>query len=311
MKLKRFQNFVQVAELGSLSRAAEMLHIAQPALSRQMRLLEEELGVTLFTRAPQGMRLTEAGEELRARVIGPLRQLRIAVQDIRSLPGPNKANVILGMPPTAAWILASTLVRLLDELFPGIRLRIVEGSSANLFAWLLDGTIDTALLYDQPSDDRILTRDILVEELSLVGQKGKDATACATVNFLQLSKLPLILPGRGSSLRDVIENCAAKTKTVPDIQLELDSLQAARQLIMDGYAYTVLPSVVVHQDIAEGRLASATIVRPHAVRRLVIGSRSECQKPRAIFQIGELICEEISRLVSSDLWTAQLMLTPI
>jgi LysR family transcriptional regulator, nitrogen assimilation regulatory protein len=71
---KRLGYFAQIAELGSLTRAAERMGIAQPSLSRQMRLLEEELGVTLFTRGPRGMQLTEAGELLRSRIVGPMRQ---------------------------------------------------------------------------------------------------------------------------------------------------------------------------------------------------------------------------------------------
>src|ERR1700751_5347419 len=93
---RRLGYFLQIAELGSLTRVAERLRIAQPSLSRQMRLLEEELGVILFTRGYRGMHLTDAGEALRSKIAGPLRQVGHALYEIRALPSDTEGNVLFG-----------------------------------------------------------------------------------------------------------------------------------------------------------------------------------------------------------------------
>src|SRR5438874_1497750 len=132
MDFKRLHYFLRIAELGSLSRASEALRIAQPSLSRQMRLLEEELGIALFARHRRGMQLTEAGRQLRARTAGPLLQIDHALNDIRSLPSESGGSIALGMPPTSIGALAAPLTRRIALDAPGIALRIVEASSDGL-----------------------------------------------------------------------------------------------------------------------------------------------------------------------------------
>src|SRR3546814_11503577 len=100
MDFKRLANFARVAELGSVSRAADRIRIAQPALSRQMRLLEDEIGVPLFVRHRRGITLTEAGEELRTRLVGPLHQIEQVFEDVRALSQSAGGNFAFGMPPT-------------------------------------------------------------------------------------------------------------------------------------------------------------------------------------------------------------------
>src|SRR3954469_10734762 len=125
MDLRQLTTFVQVADLGSLSKAAERLRIAQPALSRQIRLLEEELKVTLFTRHGRGMVLTPAGELLRGRASGILRQVEEARADLMEEAGAVRGRVVFGMPPTVGDVLATRLIERFLALHPEVRLRVV------------------------------------------------------------------------------------------------------------------------------------------------------------------------------------------
>src|SRR5215471_7971497 len=127
MDTRRLRYFVRIAEDGSLTRAAGVLRIAQPALSRQIRLLEEELGIALFNRTARGMQLTEEGEHLRACVAGPLRSLELALQNARSFSSHIEGNFTLGMTSGIGEILAKPLVLRMSSEFPNIKLRIVEG----------------------------------------------------------------------------------------------------------------------------------------------------------------------------------------
>src|ERR1700761_5036470 len=118
MEIRRLSYFVRIAEDGSLTKAAGVLRIAQPALSRQVRLLEEELGVALFSRTARGMRLTEEGEFLRASVAGPLRAMELALQSVRSFSSRIEGNFGIGMPSAIAAVLAKPLVLRMDAGFP-------------------------------------------------------------------------------------------------------------------------------------------------------------------------------------------------
>src|SRR5258706_7748140 len=132
MDFKRLGYFLHIAELGSLTKASEQLNIAQPSLSRQVRLLEEELGVDLFIRRRRGMVLTEAGELLHTRITGPLRQIGHAFYEVRALPKGGGGNVLLGMPPTVVNILARPLVRAIAATAPKIALRIIDAPNGEL-----------------------------------------------------------------------------------------------------------------------------------------------------------------------------------
>ena len=165
MEIRRLNYFVRIAEDGSLTRAAEFLRIAQPALSRQIRLLEEELGVTLFSRTARGMQLTEEGEYLRASVSGPLRAMELALQNVRSFSARIEGNFAVGMPSSIGDLLAKPLALRMGAEFPNIRLRITEGLTGSLIDWLNRGMIDFALLEEASRDDRLSNRELEVFQL--------------------------------------------------------------------------------------------------------------------------------------------------
>src|ERR1700733_11994985 len=126
MDFKRLANFVRIAELGSVSRAGDRLRIAQPALGRPTGLLEEEIGAPLFARHRRGINLTEAGEELRARLVGPLRQIEQVFEDVRTLSHTVGGNVAVGMAPTTSYVLSGPLARSVVAHAPNVSLRVVE-----------------------------------------------------------------------------------------------------------------------------------------------------------------------------------------
>jgi LysR family transcriptional regulator, nitrogen assimilation regulatory protein len=177
MDLKRLENFLRVAELGSLSRAADRLRIAQPALSRQMRLLESETGTELFSRHRRGMQLTEAGEELRQRLSSPVREIRQIFDDLRGRSSEAGGQMALGMPPTVSYVLAGRLARKVAQEAPNISLRIVEGYAGHLMDWLQRNEIDAALLYGPASDFNMNMQELFYEQLMLIGPASSEADA--------------------------------------------------------------------------------------------------------------------------------------
>src|SRR3569833_954757 len=154
MDFRQLRTFACVAELGSLSKASDTLRVAQPALSRQIKILEHELRTELFTRNGRGMVLTDAGRLLLARTSGIVRQIDQIRDDIQSSKGPPSGQVVLGLVPTVSCVLSARFARRCVETFPGISLRIVESYSGHLVEWLHRGEMDLAILYGRTTEQQ-------------------------------------------------------------------------------------------------------------------------------------------------------------
>lgn len=306
MDLKRLENFLKIAELGSLSRAADRMRLAQPALSRQMRMLEAEVGSPLFARHRRGMQLTPTGEELRQRLAGPVRQVRQTLDDMHSRAGETAGHVALGLPPTVSSILAGRLARRVAEQAPNISLRIVEGYAGHLVDWLQRGEIDAAVLYGPASDFQMDVEDLLFEQLMIVGPATCDLDPRRAVSVRELAKLPLVLPSQPHGIRVVVEAVARKVKATLNVQHEADSFVVLKELVEFGLGYTVLPLSAVGREVDAGRMRYAPLSDPPVIRQLVLGGPGEEQSSRSVRTVVRLVREEIRELVEKGVWLAQL-----
>ena len=273
MEIRRLSYFVRIAADGSLTKAAGVLRIAQPALSRQVRLLEEELGVSLFSRTARGMQLTEEGEYLRASVAGPLRALELALQNIRSFSSRIEGNFAVGMPPSIGDILAKPLAMRMDADFPNIKLRIVEGPTGSLIDWLNRGMVDFALLEEASKDERLTDRALRSERLMLVGPPESDLDPSHVVTFKKAARLPLILPSHHLGIRSVLNDAVVKSRTTLNIRLEADSTRLTKELVASGIGYGMMPFSYFRNEYGEGKLSYAPIVGPTLTLSLFLSSR--------------------------------------
>jgi LysR family transcriptional regulator, nitrogen assimilation regulatory protein len=298
---KRLGYFVQIAELGSLTRAAERLRIAQPSLSRQMRLLEQELGVELFTRGPRGMQLTHAGEALRVQISGPLRHIGHALYEIRSLPSDAVGSVIFGMPPSVACVLGDPVIKCVREECGGVSLQIVEAQSGHLLEWMKRGDLDAAVLYG-PTPGGLNATRLLDDDLLLVGPPGSEFTSAATIALKQLAHIPLILPSDMHGLRIAIESAAARSRVRLQLELSIDSLSLTKRIVAQGMAHTILPQTAFLDEVAVGSLSAVPIENPRLQRQLFITMQSSAEAPRAILQVATIVRKVSVALVSSGAW---------
>jgi LysR family nitrogen assimilation transcriptional regulator len=279
VETRRLHYFIQIAELGSLTRAAGMLRIAQPALSRQMRLLEEELGVSLFTRTPRGMTLTLDGEYLRGCVAGPLRELEVALQGMRSRPSAVEAHFVIGMPPGLAEALAECVATGMALRFPAIRFRLIEGPTGSLEDWLGRGLVDFAVLEEAPRDDRLSEQRIAVLPMGLIGppepRSGGESALLPgrSVTLDDVLRLPLVLPSHHIGIRGAIEDAAKSVRSKPDVRFEADAARLMRDLVMRGIGYAILPEAYARDDLREGRLCFWPIVDPALKLEIFLASR--------------------------------------
>jgi DNA-binding transcriptional LysR family regulator len=299
MDFKRLGYFAQVAELGSLSKTASKIGIAQPSLSRQMRILEEELGVSLFTRAARGMMLTEAGDVLYSRIAGPLREIGHAIYEVRSLPTEAGGSVVFGMPPTMIQVLAGSLARRMATFAPRVTLRLVDAYSGHLQDWLERGELDAAILYG-PTPAGLNATKLLEDELVLVGAANSPLAAEGSIECRRLQDLPLILSSPAHGLRLLIEAAAAKARIKLNIHTQTDSYQLLKELVESGIGYTILPYCAVTREAAAGRLAFVRIGKPTITRQLFLAMSPSAQAPQAVLQVEKLVREEVGALARQN-----------
>ena len=302
MDLRQLRTFRCVAELGSLSKASDTLRVAQPALSRQIKLLEHELRAELFTRNGRGMVLTEAGRLLLARTAGIVRQLDQIRDDIQSSEGPPSGRVVLGLVPTVSCVLSARLARRTVESFPGISLCIVESYSGHLMEWLHRGEMDLAVIYGPSSDLHLSVQSLGRDDIVAVGPRGSGLAQKKQIDIAWLLRQRLVLPSHSHGLRALIEHAAAKRKLKLDVQLEADSFRVLTSLVEEGLGYTLLPPSSVRHEVADGRLETARISRPAPTRELTLASPLDHPGSKAITLITTLLRNEISACRAEGLW---------
>ena len=271
---RRLSYFVRIAEDGSLTKAAGVLRIAQPALSRQIRLLEEELGVALFSRTARGMQLTEEGEFLRAAVAGPLRAMELALQNVRSFSSRIEGNFAIGMPANIGAILAKPLALRMAADFPRIKLKIVEGFTGSLIDWLNRGILDFALLEEASRDARLTERELFSERLMLVGAPASALDPDHSMALRKVARLPLVLPSHHLGIRGVLNDALAKLQTPADIRLEADSPRLIKELVESGMGYAILPLAYFRPEYQAGKLQYCSIVNPTLTLSIFLAYRT-------------------------------------
>ena len=235
MDLKQLDYFVHIAELGSFTRAASVLHVAQPALSRQVRALEVELRQPLFDRNGRGVTLTDAGKRLLAHGRGILQQVERARQDLEDQRGVPVGRLAIGLPPSVSRSLTGPLVQAFRTRFPQATLTMVEGLSAYVLEWLVLGRVDCAVVYNVSPASSIDLLPVLEMPLFLVSARtpGQPSASSpgAPITAQALAQVPLVMPSRPHSIRMLVETALAGAGLKPQVPLEIESVPTILDLV--------------------------------------------------------------------------------
>ena len=240
MNLKQLEYFVHVAESGSFSKAAMILNIAQPALSRQVRLLETDLHVTLLTRNGRGVVLTESGQRLFDHSVGILQLVARATEDIEAARDIPSGRIVIGLPPSMGRRLTLPLVESFRRTLPKARLAIVEGLSTHLTEWIATGRVDLGLILNPEPNPAIEVTPVFEEPLGLVGPIQDKGNITTPIALAEVARFPLILPERTHALRKLLETQAALSGLKLNVFLEVSSVQSILDLVAAGHGYAVL-----------------------------------------------------------------------
>lgn len=272
MDFKQLRALVTVADTGSVTKASALLNLVQPAVSRQLRLLEEDVGTELFDRSRQGMELTDAGRTLVEYARRVLQELERARAEIVPKKGSMGGIVTVGLLPSTCELLSSALVTQLAQDHPGIRVRIAMGYAGTLQNWLEKGEVDAALLYDARPSPSIRVKPLLEEALWAVGLPSCGLQMGQPMPLRELAGRALVLPSAPHGLRMLVEQAASSIGLALNVVAETNAMSVQKSLVLGGHGLTVLPTIAVVDDFANGRLTGAPIAEPAIVRKIVVGT---------------------------------------
>lgn len=303
MDFKQLRYFLSLVDAGSFSKAAVMLGIGQPALSRYIRTLEEELGIDLLYRNGRGIVLTEAGKILQEHAKAIVEHVSVASTEIQSLRSVPSGRVIIGVPPTVGHVLIVPLVRQLKEEFPKVSLQVMEGYSGHVMEWLSLGRIDIAVLYNAAKTSTLNTEPLIEEELFVIGAANDPANlGSSSVKAADLMRLPLSLPSHPHGLRVLVDSIFSKLGLSLPVEFEIEALTANLKLAEEGSAYTILPYAAVQSLAVAGKVRVWPIEEPRFSRQLVLATSTQRPMTLTTRTLARMVRLQVQNLVAQGLW---------
>ncbi|MDF2119150.1 LysR family transcriptional regulator [Roseiarcaceae bacterium H3SJ34-1] len=272
MELRQIRTFNQVARLQSFSAAAEALNLAQSAVSRQVRALEEEFQTQLIFRTTRRVVLTEAGQLMLAKggeILALADQLKEA---IIQAPGSARGTVTVGIPPSLTGFFATPLLEECRQFFPDIDVHVEEGLPTLVEEWLAVGRIDLGIVSDKGTKSRFAGISLGQEEFVLVSDPRQIESQPEFVPAVDLPALNIIV-GRG--YRELIDPALADHGLKIDYARVVDNIQMIREMLARGPLHTILSEEIVRRWAAEGNLQISRIREPVLIRKLVLADNPQ------------------------------------
>ena len=245
MILRHIKYFLAVAEHRSFTRAAASLYVSQPALSQQIKQLEESLEVTLFDRSGRQVKLTHAGEVYAGyahKALQDLEEGQRALHDVQNL---SRGALRIAITPTFTTYLIGPLIKVFHNLYPNITLSIQEMSQEQMEKQLLDDEFDVGIAFAEVHSAEIETQTLLVETLALVVNKDHPLARHQTIDLQTLSEQSLVLLSHEFVTRGQIEHYCRQHSIKPQVLMEANSLSAVLEIIHHTQLTTLLPSNIV------------------------------------------------------------------
>lgn len=311
MELRQLRYFIRIVELGSMSRAAADLFIAQPALSQQMVHLEGDLGVKLLARSVRGVTPTEAGLVFYRHAQAVLRQLDRLREDVRSVNGDPCGVVSIGMPTSVANILAAPLMLEMQSRYPKIQLQITESLSGHLEELITNGRLELSVLFDRKrSSNYLKVRPLVNEELFFVRAPVSEGPDAGSVALEDVECERFVLPGRSNATRQLIERIFSERHLELKIAAELDSLSTIASVVGKNLGATITSISAVANELSAGKLVASSL-KGMPISRLVslctydivaLGVPAQC--------VAELIPSVVQQLLDAGEWGGAAAVSP-
>ena len=268
MDLKQLEYFVTVVERGSFSKAAISLNLAQPSLSRQIALLEAELGHRLLERTGRGVSITEAGAALLSHakvMLNSAEQAKFQIKEMRNDP---TGKVVVGLPHRLAMELCVPLIKHFRKKLPNALISVVEGLSLSLRDSLINGRIDVGLLFDPPTTPLLKYETLLRERLILVAPSATKLPK--QVSLQMLKEFPMVLPSSPNPIRNLVDAVLLPRKIDLNIVAEVGAVHSALALVETSMACSILPEGALHLSSKSRNVTFAPIGPPAMWNQLIL-----------------------------------------
>lgn len=269
MEIRQLKYFVAIVEMGSFTKAARKLRIAQPALGVQIQKLEAQLGHQLLLRHSRGVEPTEAGLIFMNHVRVILEKLSEAEKSLTNFAGLPNGSVMLGMPPNMSGILSAELAQVTKENFPLIALSITEGFNHSIIDLIDEGRLDFGCVFESERSSSFMERSnlcitpLLSDRLVLASPVTfEPETGKSSISFSDIANLPLILPGPAQRLRLIVEDAASQQGLHLNVAVEAETDPLIRNLVSRGLGHSLLPYSSVHDDLSRGKLRVHSVDSP-------------------------------------------------
>ena len=291
MDFGQIEAFIQVSTHSSFSRAAEALHLTQPSITARIQALERELGEELFERGGRSVRLTDAGHVFLpyvGRILQQLQEGRDAVEDVRKV---QLGSLRLGSAITISTYVLPTILHSFCAEYPLVDVVIRTGRSEQVLNMLLTDEVQVGLMrtLSHPDTESVQLYD---DEIILVANPDHEFATSGKATIAEIASEPIVLFDRGSSYYGLIHDLFRKANVIPNVAMELDSLEATKRMVEQGLGVALVPDVTVRRELESGTLVQVGLSGVEPIRRTIaLQYRRNRKRSRAVQAFIDTLAE--------------------
>lgn len=281
MDIRAIRYFVEVVQLNGFSRASQSLFVTQPAISRSIQKLEQELGYTLLVRGVGGVKLTDEGEILFSHATQLLELFNNMKKALKDKSGPLEGVLNIGLPPVIASTYFADIIMVFSQRYPKIELKIHELGTRKMMAALLNGEVETAAVMLPFDDERFDLHTFATDQLMLLVSEQHPLSTRSSVKFIELINEPFIFFMEDFRINELITSACGIYGKQPLIAGRSNHLDLVTAMVKAGVGITLLPDSMWHKTSSEG-LSIIPVVEPTLSYELALATlKSQHQSQRA------------------------------
>jgi len=296
LNLRQLQTFVTVARLGSFTRAARLLHLSQPALTKQVRQLEETLGVRLLDRNTRTVELTRIGKELAPVVTQLLREIEAVVVNTKELAAQSRGVIRIASLPSISSTILPTAVARFKGLYPGISVVLKDVIAQRLVTMVKAEDVDFGIGSLNVADPEVRFSLLLTDRMIAVFPPGSALERKKAIGLRDLVGLPLVVMEPGSSVRKLVDQAFESIGELVRPAFEATYMSTAAGMVKAGLGVTILPSSTFEMVELTG-LRSRPIKTPALTREIGViekNGRSLSPAAESFLKTLKAVCKELS-----------------
>ena len=303
MELRQLRYFIAIADHGSLSRAATALHIAQPALTQQIHLLEDELGVLMLHRSSRGVVPTDAGRKFYEHAQAIMKQVSDCKAAMTQLANHPSGFVALGIPQSVSGVLALPLLKAARERHPEITIQLTEELSGTLIEQLFSGRLNLAILFDDDNLGRFKATAMVEEKMMLITAANSRFAPCGfSITLEEALALPLILPSLQHGVRPRVEQIARAAGLELQNVIEINSVGILKSALMADHGVTIQALAPMMPEAGTGDLIAFDICGAIPIRHIALCASKDIPLNSAATAIERLVLSVVDAQCRSGHW---------